>query len=63
MAAIISNLSEFSQSQTSAKSRITDLDFAAATATLSKNQILQQAGAAMLAQANQLPSSVPALLK
>ena len=61
--AVISNLSAFSQSQTAAKSRIVDADFAAETAKLSKNQILQQAGTAMLAQANQLPSSVLSLLK
>ena len=62
-AAVISNLTAFSQSQTAAKSRIVDADFAAETAKLSKNQILQQAGTAMLAQANQLPSSVLSLLK
>ena len=62
-AAVISNLTAFSQSQTAAKSRIVDADFAAETAKLSKNQILQEAGTAMLAQANQLPSSVLSLLK
>ena len=61
--AVISNLTAFSQSQTAAKSRIVDADFAAETAKLSKNQILQQAGTAMLAQANQLPSGVLSLLK
>jgi flagellin len=61
--AVISNLTAFSQSQTAAKSRIVDADFAAETAKLSKSQILQQAGTAMLAQANQLPSSVLSLLK
>jgi flagellin len=61
--AVISNLSAFSESQTAAKSRIVDADFAAETARLSKNQILNQAGTAMLAQANQLPSSVLSLLK
>jgi flagellin len=61
--AVISNLTEFSQSQTAAKSRIVDADFAAETAKLSKNQILQQAGTAMLAQANQLPSGILSLLK
>jgi flagellin len=61
--AVISNLSAFSQSQTAAKSRIVDADFAAETAQLSKNQILQQAGTAMLAQANQIPSTVLSLLK
>ena len=61
--AIISNLSAFSQSQTAAKSRIVDADFATETAKLSKNQILQQTGTAMLAQANQIPSTVLSLLK
>ena len=61
--AVISNLTAFSQSQTAAKSRIVDADFAAETAKLSKNQILSQAGTAMLAQANQLPSGVLSLLK
>jgi len=61
--AVISNLSAFSQSQTAAKSRIVDADFAAETARLSKNQILQQASTAMLAQANQIPSTVLSLLK
>ncbi len=61
--AVISNLTSFSQSQTAAKSRIVDADFAAETAKLSKNQILQQAGTAMLAQANQLPSGILSLLK
>ena len=61
--AVISNLSAFSQSQTAAKSRIVDADFAAETAKLSKNQILQQAGTAMLAQANQIPSTDLSLLK
>ena len=61
--AVISNLTAFSESQTAAKSRIVDADFAAETAKLSKNQILQQAGTAMLAQANQLPSGILSLLK
>jgi flagellin len=61
--AVISNLTAFSQSQTAAKSRIIDADFASETAKLSKHQILQQAGTAMLAQANQLPSGILALLK
>jgi len=61
--AVISNLTAFSQSQTAAKSRIVDADFASETAKLSKNQILQQAGTAMLAQANQLPSGILSLLK
>ena len=61
--AVISNLSAFSLSQSAAKSRIVDADFAAETSRLAKNQILQQAGTAMLAQANQSPSFVLTLLK
>jgi flagellin len=61
--AVISNLQAFSQSQTAAKSRIVDADFAAETARLSKYQILNQAGTAMLSQANQLSASVLSLLK
>lgn len=62
-AAVISNLSAFSLSQSAAKSRIVDADFAAETSRLAKFQILQQAGTAMLAQANQSPSFVLTLLK
>jgi flagellin len=61
--AVINNLAAFSLSQTAAKSRITDADFAAETSKLAKYQILQQAGTAMLAQANQSPSYVLTLLK
>ncbi|BDW11745.1 flagellin [Polynucleobacter sp. SHI8] len=61
--AVISNLSAFSLSQSAARSRIVDADFAAETSKLAKNQILQQAGTAMLAQANQSPSFVLTLLK
>ena len=61
--AVISNLSAFSLSQSAAKSRIVDADFAAETSKLAKNQSLQQAGTAMLAQANQSPSFVLTLLK
>jgi len=46
-----------------ARSRIQDADFAEETANLAKNQILQQAGMAMLAQANQLPQNVLSLLR
>ena len=44
------------------RSRIQDADFAAETANLSRTQILQQAGTAMVAQANQIPQGVLALL-
>ena len=46
-----------------ARGRIEDTDFAAETANLTKNQVLQQAGTAILAQANQLPQSVLSLLR
>ncbi|SER07934.1 flagellin [Amphritea atlantica] len=59
----ISNLSSISENVTAARSRIQDADFAAETANLTKNQILQQAGTAMLAQANTLPQGVLSLLQ
>ena len=59
----ISNLNTSSENLSSARSRIQDTDFAAETANMTRNQILQQAGTAMLAQANQLPQSVLSLLK
>jgi len=61
--AIISNLQVSVENQTAARSRIMDADFAAETANLSRAQILQQAGNAMVAQANQLPQQVLALLR
>ena len=60
--AIISNLQVSAENQTAARSRIMDADFAAETANLSRAQILQQAGNAMVAQANQLPQQVLRLL-
>ncbi|WP_425304026.1 flagellin [Amphritea japonica] len=59
----ISNLSSISENVSAARSRIQDADFAAETANLTKNQILQQAGTAMLAQANTLPQGVLSLLQ
>jgi flagellin len=59
----ISNLQSSIENQAAARSRITDTDFAAETASLSRNQILQQAGTAMLAQANQSGQSVLSLLR
>lgn len=59
----ISNLQNTSENMSSAQSRIQDADFAAETASMTKYQILQQAGVAMLAQANQLPQSVLSLLQ
>jgi len=60
--AIIANLQQSSEAQSAAKSRITDADFAAETANMSRAQILQQAGTAMVAQANSLPQQVLRLL-
>ncbi len=51
------------ENQSAARGRIMDADFAAETANLSRAQILQQAGTAMIAQANQLPQGVLALLR
>ena len=59
----ISNLQISSEAQASARGRIMDADFAAETSNLSRAQILQQAGGAMVAQANQLPQQVTQLLK
>ncbi|MDI1294144.1 MAG: flagellin, partial [Methylobacter sp.] len=59
----ISNLQSSIENQSAARSRITDTDFAQETANLSRNQILQQAGTAMLAQANQGGQSVLSLLR
>ena len=59
----ISNLSITNENQQAARGRIMDADFAAETANLSRAQILQQAGKAMVAQANQLPQQVMALLR
>ena len=59
----ISNLQITGENQSAARGRIMDADFAAETANLSRAQILQQAGTAMVAQANQLPQTVLALLR
>jgi flagellin len=59
----ISNLQATSENLSSARSRIQDTDFAAETASLTRGQILQQAGTAMLAQANSLPNGVLSLLR
>ena len=60
---VVSNLSVNSENLSAAKGRITDADFASETANLSRSQILQQAGTAMVAQANQLPQGVLSLLR
>ena len=59
----ISNLAATSENLSASRSRIRDTDFSKETTNLARSQILQQAGIAMLAQANQLGSSVLALLK
>ncbi len=59
----ISSVSSVSESLSAARSRIQDADFAAETATLTRNQILQQAGVAMLSQANSLPQLALSLLQ
>jgi flagellin len=59
----IQNLQISGENQSAARGRIMDADFAAETANLSRAQILQQAGSAMVAQANQLPNQVLALLR
>ena len=59
----ISYLRSAVEQQAAAKGRIMDADFAAETANLSRAQILQQAGTAMIAQANQVPQNVLSLLK
>ena len=59
----ISNLAISGENQSAAKGRILDADFAVETANLSRAQILQQAGNAMVAQANQLPNQVMTLLR
>lgn len=58
----ISNLQSIGENASAARSRIRDTDYAAETSELTKNQILQQAGTAILAQANQLPQAVLSLL-
>ena len=59
----ISNLSTTVENASAARGRIVDADFAQETANLSRNQILQQAGTTILAQANQQPQQVLALLQ
>jgi flagellin len=60
---VISNLQVAVENQTAARSRIMDADFAQETSNMSRAQILQQAGNAMVAQANQLPQQVLSLLQ
>ena len=60
---VVSNLQVTSDNLSAARSRIQDTDFAAETANLTRNQILQQAGTAMLSQANSAPQGVLSLLQ
>src|SRR5450830_586945 len=61
--AVVSNLQATSENLSASRSRIQDADFASETANLTRGQILQQAGTAMLAQANSLPNGVLSLLR
>jgi flagellin len=61
--AVVSNLQSTSENLSASRSRIRDADFAAETANMTRGQILQQAGTAMLAQANSLPNGVLSLLR
>ncbi len=60
---VTANLSTISENLSASRSRILDTDFAVETAALTRGQILQQAGIAMLSQANSLPQSILALLQ
>ncbi|MBF0624272.1 MAG: flagellin FliC [Magnetococcales bacterium] len=60
--AVVSNLENISENTSAARSRILDADIAAETSNLTKNAILQQAGTAILAQANQQPQLILSLL-
>lgn len=61
--AVVAQLQVYSENTSAARGRIMDADFAVETANLSRAQILQQAGTAMVAQANQLPQQVLQLLQ
>ncbi|AWH49538.1 flagellin [Stenotrophomonas sp. SAU14A_NAIMI4_5] len=60
---VVANLNTSSENMSAARSRIRDVDYASETAELTRNQILQQAGTAMLAQANQSSQNVLSLLR
>ncbi len=60
---VVANLSTSSENLTASRSRIRDTDYAKETAELTRTQILQQAGTALLAQANQIPQNVLSLLR
>ena len=61
--AVVANMQNYVQNLQDSRSRIVDTDFAAETANLTSNQILQQAGTAILSQANQVPQAALSLLK
>lgn len=61
--AVVSNLSNYSENLSQSRSRMIDADFAEETANMTKNQVLQQAGVAILAQANSLPQAAMSLLR
>ncbi|MEL7370021.1 MAG: flagellin [Myxococcota bacterium] len=63
LSSTINNLSNVAENLAAARARVADADFAAETAALTKGQILQQAGTAILAQANQLPQQALQLLQ
>jgi flagellin len=58
----ISNLANIQENVSASRSRIQDTDFAVETAVMTKNQILQQAGTSILAQANQIPQAAISLI-
>ena len=60
---VVANLNTSSENLSASRSRIRDADYAKETAELTRSQILQQAGTAMLAQANQVPQNVLSLLR
>jgi flagellin len=62
LSSTVNNLSSIAENSSAARSRIRDTDFTKETAELTKNQILQQAGTSILAQANQLPQAALSLL-
>ena len=63
MSSAVSSLQNSSEALSASRSRIQDADFAAETASLTRAQILQQAGTAMLSQANSAPQNVLSLLQ
>ena len=63
LATTVNNLANVKENLSASRSRIMDTDFAAETANLSKYQVMQQAGTAVLAQANAIPQNVLSLLR